>query len=201
MKLSPDYEVVRASILNRSILPAMDSILGELLREETQIITQVVIEAKGTLPTAFATQRSKPKDQTKIQCFECKGYGHAASHCKKRNYYVYCRQTGHIVIECPTCPLRGKGSQAQRGSNHCAYHVTTSTTEGGTEKKTNTTPDSAATPCKLIEGQSQPLTNEIQQLVQNSVNSAINLALSALGISSKDAHLAPIVSPFWIINS
>lgn len=39
MELQSDYEFVRANILNRETDPDKDSVLSELLREETRIIT------------------------------------------------------------------------------------------------------------------------------------------------------------------
>lgn len=49
MKSHPDYEVVRANILNRENYPNMDSILSELLRRETRMITQVILEGQKKL--------------------------------------------------------------------------------------------------------------------------------------------------------
>lgn len=44
MKLWLDYEVRWANILNHSTLPSMDKILGELMQEETRIVTQASLE-------------------------------------------------------------------------------------------------------------------------------------------------------------
>ena len=55
-----------------------------------------------------------------MQCFECKEFGHIASHCKKRNYYVYCNKSGHIVTECRE--LQQKGSNRKK-NNHHAYRA------------------------------------------------------------------------------
>ncbi|KAK3015518.1 hypothetical protein RJ639_005766 [Escallonia herrerae] len=114
MKLCPDYEIVRANILNCGTLPTMDAILGELLREETRIATQATLERKTELDSVFIAKQnmgkwsaSQPKDPSKVQCFECKEFGHVVSHCKKKNSCVYCKQAGHIVTECPEVPQKG----------------------------------------------------------------------------------------------
>lgn len=58
MKLRLDYEVFRANILNRGKTPDMDSILGELLREETHIFTPaLLVEKKESNSVNFYQQR------------------------------------------------------------------------------------------------------------------------------------------------
>ena len=67
MKLWPDYEVAQANILNRFTSPTMDQVLGELLREETIIVTQVSLENKGGELVFFvkwAIDKSSTKDQS-----------------------------------------------------------------------------------------------------------------------------------------
>ncbi|KAK3041741.1 hypothetical protein RJ639_000665 [Escallonia herrerae] len=72
MKLRPDYEIVRANILNRGTLPTMDAVLGELFREETRIAIQATLERKTELDSVFIAKQnmekwsaSQPKDQSK----------------------------------------------------------------------------------------------------------------------------------------
>jgi len=40
MKLRPEFEAVRTSLINRSPVPTLDECLGELLREEQRLATQ-----------------------------------------------------------------------------------------------------------------------------------------------------------------
>ncbi|RVW59566.1 Retrovirus-related Pol polyprotein from transposon RE2 [Vitis vinifera] len=44
MKLRPEYESVRSSLLNRSHVPSLDICFGELLCEEQHLITQAILE-------------------------------------------------------------------------------------------------------------------------------------------------------------
>ena len=44
MKLRPEYESIRSSLLNRSHVPSLDICFGELLREEQRLSTQAILE-------------------------------------------------------------------------------------------------------------------------------------------------------------
>jgi len=111
MKLRPDYEPIRANILNRETLPDIDVVFGELIREETRINTLASMDSSYTIDAAMYTSKGTHKSYTQSsfqksgpQCFECKEYGHIASHCKKRNICNYCKKLGHIIQECNRCP-------------------------------------------------------------------------------------------------
>ena len=41
MKLRPEFETKRAGLFNRNPIPTLDAFLGELLREEQRLATQV----------------------------------------------------------------------------------------------------------------------------------------------------------------
>ena len=43
MKLHPEYESVRSSLLNRSLVPSLDICFGELLREEQRLSNSKVL--------------------------------------------------------------------------------------------------------------------------------------------------------------
>lgn len=85
----------------------MVSIVGDLLREETRLKTQVTIYAKTTnLDAVCLTSRnrsfakSKGEDKNKVQCRFCNEFGHAEAHCKKKNQCNYCKRSGHIILLC-----------------------------------------------------------------------------------------------------
>ena len=44
MKLRPDFEITRSTLMNRHLVPSLDAYLSELLREEQRIITQATME-------------------------------------------------------------------------------------------------------------------------------------------------------------
>ncbi|KAF7121356.1 hypothetical protein RHSIM_Rhsim13G0148200 [Rhododendron simsii] len=200
MKLRSDYENIRGNILNRGTLPTMDMVLGELLREETRIATQAILEGKRTVESVFVAKQGfgKPfqRDLSKTQCFECKEFGHVVSHCKKKNVCVYCKQPGHIITECVEVQQKGGKNFNRKKSNHQAYHVAGVTTDGS---NTDDVKLGVASPTSLQNG--APINDDIRKLVQSSVSSALSSAFSAIGLSGKNSHLSPIINPLWIIDS
>lgn len=193
MKLRPEYEVVRANILNRASDPDMDSVLSEILREETRIVTQASLENKRDADaTVFFANKSKnksfPRDFSKIQCHECKEYGHVASHCKKRNQCTYCKKTGHIISECRLKPQRNDKSKP----NFRAYQAVAA------EPRSDNTAGSSQ--LKGTE-QSSALTDEMKLLVQNTVSSAISSAFSTIGLSGNVSNTHSYLNPIWILDS
>ncbi|RVW89893.1 Retrovirus-related Pol polyprotein from transposon TNT 1-94 [Vitis vinifera] len=114
MKLRPEYESVRSSLLNRSPVPSLDICFGELLREEQRLSTQAILEqshgSSGTTTVAYAAQgRGPPMHSKNLQCFCCKEYGHIAATCPKK-FCSYCKKKGHIIKE---CRIRPQNRQAQ----------------------------------------------------------------------------------------
>ncbi|RVW87652.1 Retrovirus-related Pol polyprotein from transposon RE1 [Vitis vinifera] len=86
MKLRPEYESVRSSLLNRSPVPSLD------------------------ICFAYAAQgRGPPMHSKNLQCFCCKEYGHIAATCPKK-FCSYCKKKGHIIKE---CRIRPQNRQAQ----------------------------------------------------------------------------------------
>jgi hypothetical protein len=88
MKLRPEYESVRSSLLNRSPVPSLDVCFGELLREE-RLSTQAILEqshgSSGPATVAFFAQgRGPPMHSRTLQCFCCKESGHIAANCPKK---------------------------------------------------------------------------------------------------------------------
>jgi len=103
--LRQEFEVIKSNLMNREPVPFLDICVGELLREEQQIITQAVLEQKAQnsapIPVAYAAQgRSEGgRDMSNVQCYSCKGFGHIATTCTKK-FCNYCKKTGHIIKDC-----------------------------------------------------------------------------------------------------
>ena len=105
MKLRPEYEPVRASLVNHDLVASLNACFGELLREEQHLHTQTIMEQARVASTTVASAYSKGKsrDMSKTQCYSCKKYGHIVPHCPHKfcNYY---KQSGHIIKEFPIYP-------------------------------------------------------------------------------------------------
>lgn len=86
---------------------------------------------------------------------------------KKRDYCVYCKKTGHIVSECRIKPPKNDNSK----QNPKDYQALSE------DLKTEVKPKIS----QADRGQVQ-LTDEVKQLVQNTVTSAISSAFS-IGLS------------------
>ncbi|RVW92020.1 Retrovirus-related Pol polyprotein from transposon RE1 [Vitis vinifera] len=102
MKLRPEYESVRSSLLNRSPVPSLDICFGELLREEQRLSTQAILEqshgSSGTTTVAYAAQgRGPPMHSKNLQCFCCKEYGHIAATCPKK-FCSYCKKKTSVIV-------------------------------------------------------------------------------------------------------
>ncbi|KAG5568567.1 hypothetical protein H5410_064416 [Solanum commersonii] len=102
MKLRPEFDPIRANILNRETLPNIDVVFGELISEETHIFWHSWI-----LPaqlTRLCINQSSLFQKSGPQCFECKEYDHIELHYKKRIIWNYCKKPGHIILECNQRP-------------------------------------------------------------------------------------------------
>ncbi|CAL1351945.1 unnamed protein product [Linum trigynum] len=113
MRLRPEFETVRSTLLNQADLK-FDGMLGVLIREETRMRTQAQLDVRpGAGETIFAAsqgsayaadrlqfQRRTPVSE--LECHHCHERGHLKKHCRGWNFCVYCKRTGHIVLDCRT---------------------------------------------------------------------------------------------------
>ncbi len=172
MKLRPDFESIRASLINRDPVPTLEVCFGELLREEQRINTQNIMEqarvASNTVSVAYAAHgkaKGKGRDMSTTECYSCRKYGHIAPHCPEK-FCNYCKKSGHIIKECPTRPPR----------SNKAYQATV--TSGGLQADTSAALQPPA-----------PLTREtVQEMIVS--------AFSALGFQGTGS-----LSTSWIVDS
>jgi hypothetical protein len=99
MKLRPEFKNVLAGLLNRSPVISLDVCLGELLREEQRLATQLVL-AQESVPiemvnVAYSTQ-NRGRMQSQIQCHRCRDFDHILNNCTKK-FSNYCKKEGHII--------------------------------------------------------------------------------------------------------
>ena len=88
MNLQSKFEPVRAALMNRENSPDLDMCIQEVLREKTHLSSTHSLTEE---PKALLTQPAPSSaDETtmfitrgqKLQCYECKKYGHVARDCR-----------------------------------------------------------------------------------------------------------------------
>ncbi|KAK0577730.1 hypothetical protein LWI29_037641 [Acer saccharum] len=173
MKLRPEFESARAGLINRTPVPSLDVCLGELLREEQRLASQLGIaqDAGGTemVNVAYAAH-DKGRYKSPPQCYSCKEVGHIAKHCRKK-FCNYCKKEGHIIKDCRVRPQNRSAP---------AFHTTV---------QSSFVPASSAQPTTVPGSSSNITPEQVQQMIVS--------ALSALGLQGKKYLLS---SP-WLIDS
>jgi len=182
MKLRPEFEHLRASILNREKLPALEVVVSEVLREETRLSSQASMENSLTMDTALAAYKSSSSSANSnkhVQCYHCKETGHIISHCKKRNYCNYRKKDGHIILEC-----RKKSGPRKRSTPHKSFQAMAR--DAGTREPPNP---------KVLDR------NDIYKMIQESLVAALpNATSSALSATYPDKTKLSY-STVWHIDS
>ncbi|CAN0885253.1 hypothetical protein LINGRAHAP2_LOCUS15069 [Linum grandiflorum] len=107
MKLRPEFESIRSQLISANKID-IDAVLGDLVRAEIRLRTQHLIDDSSTATrNVFAANRTQYRPQfgqvsnsAELRCRHCNESGHFLSHCKKRNFCNYCKNHGHIILEC-----------------------------------------------------------------------------------------------------
>ncbi|CAN0838160.1 hypothetical protein LINGRAHAP2_LOCUS2010 [Linum grandiflorum] len=121
MRLRPEYEQVRSRLISDANMD-INTILGELIRAETQFQTQAQLDgqtisnsafaagvaaqfsSKGsfnlTSPSATTQANNSGNTSGSIKCHFFQELGHPQSLCRKRNICSYCKRSGHIIVDC-----------------------------------------------------------------------------------------------------
>ncbi|TXG51144.1 hypothetical protein EZV62_023668 [Acer yangbiense] len=122
MKLLPEFESARAGLINRTHVPSLDACLGELLREEQHLTSQLGIaqDAGGT--------------EMEVE--------HIAKHCSKK-FCNYCKKEGHIIKNCRVRPQNGS-VPAFHTAVQSTFVPASSDQPNVLSSSSNLTPDSAA---------------------------------------------------------
>ncbi|PHT44821.1 hypothetical protein CQW23_13979 [Capsicum baccatum] len=74
MKLHPEFDLICGSLLNREVIPALDVVLPVVLREETTLGTQAVMESTALPSVALLARKSTTIASTRntkrsVQCY------------------------------------------------------------------------------------------------------------------------------------
>lgn len=191
MKLQPEYETVRSNLMSCASLPNVDDCLQELLREEQRLVSKLAIEQQSSTeaPLTYAAKtRPPPRDITKVQCYNCKKYGHYANQCKLK-VCKYCKAVGHVIEVCRKKALH-YASHPYVQSASSAYTATTP--QYASSEFSGSLPfDSSSQPGSSSQTQSPAL------LTPAMVNQMIINALSSMHISGT----GPSLSNTWYLDS
>lgn len=190
MNLRPEFESVRAALMNRETSPHLDTCVQEVLREEIRLQSQHSLMEE---PKAFIAPSAAPAFDEKaliagkgqpLQCFDCKEYGHISRNCKKKKFCNYCKRNGHVISECTRRPpRRNEAPQHRPHLNPTALQT------------------QVAPPADYAASQTIQLT---QEQIQDMINTSVASAFTSMGVSGRynSSSFAASISPSsWYIDS
>ncbi|KAJ9567342.1 LOW QUALITY PROTEIN: hypothetical protein OSB04_003308 [Centaurea solstitialis] len=101
MALRSDFEGLRGTILHRNPLPTVDSVVHELIAEETRLKSSGDKDPKlPSTPAVFAVPQ-RPQNKARVAPDECS----------------YCKQKNHWKSQCPLLLNKGKQQRPQQQQN------------------------------------------------------------------------------------
>lgn len=90
--------------MNRDPVPSIDICLGDLLREEQRLSTQIGMTSERAFSEAVnVAYAAQGRGRNKLQCFNYKEFGHIARNCLKK-VCNYCKKEGHLIKDCTVRP-------------------------------------------------------------------------------------------------
>ncbi|XP_074556888.1 uncharacterized protein LOC141812829 [Curcuma longa] len=107
MKLGPEYESVRGSLLHRDPLPSLDIAMKEISFEATRfaMLRSPTTDSALAVPSSVPTfprkdARKDARSDKSARCRRCPNADHAYTHCPNIECR-YCHQKGHVRQNCP----------------------------------------------------------------------------------------------------
>ncbi|CAN0871895.1 Retrovirus-related Pol polyprotein from transposon TNT 1-94 [Linum grandiflorum] len=190
MKLQPEFESIRASLLHRNIA-SLDAAIGELVREEIRLRSQARLDNQQILSagsdSAFAVGRASNSRPQFHRGHFCNEVGHIQPHCKKRNLCSYCKQSGHIVLE---CKILAKRNSRASGTTTSRANLPTQGSSYAVEPVVSTVAGSMPSSSGLTSADVRRLIAEaLQEVLPSALNSAF-----ATGTTSGN-------TPRWLLDS
>ncbi|CAN0903191.1 Retrovirus-related Pol polyprotein from transposon RE2, partial [Linum grandiflorum] len=195
MKLRPEFETARSQLISANTTD-IDTVLGDLLRVETRLKTQNLIDhpSSDLAGTVFAASRFHQSSQSRprfnstpgdVHCRHCNESGHSQSHCRKRNFCNYCKRSGHIILDCRSRVRNeafkrnlGSGSNSSTGPSKQNFGSPTSATSAFHTQLVDSTVSSVAAPTTNID-------QLVQEALARALPTAIHSAFASLGVTGK----------------
>ncbi|KAL6527325.1 hypothetical protein OROGR_016415 [Orobanche gracilis] len=137
MALRTDFELMRGSILHRTPLPSVDSVVHELLAEETRLKTQT--GKVSTTPNTSVIAASQVSDSSALvaRTFKPPKNRTASYQTMNNQECAYCKEIGHWKNQCPKLKReRATQNQYRSGSGRGNF--------SGGHHQYNTRPNTAA---------------------------------------------------------
>ena len=177
MALRSDFEGLRSNILHRTPLPSVDSVVSELLADETRLKTQT---GKGILPIPSPTVMAVPpyrypaqnqnKSRPRVGFDECS----------------FCKKKGHWKSQCPE--LMGRNSSMQSGHPRQPHRFSPQVSTAAVVPLSQSTPETATL---------ASITEQLQKLLD--VKSHAMSVSSSIGQSiDNESGINPTT---WILDS
>ncbi|GMY18199.1 hypothetical protein FCV25MIE_13438 [Fagus crenata] len=104
MKLRPEFEPVRAVILNQGTKASLDDIIVDLLAEETRLNSLSSSDEPIDTALIATSYKGKGRALSIVQCHFCHEIEHVSKNCRKRNFCNYCKEKGHVLSQCSKRP-------------------------------------------------------------------------------------------------
>ncbi|KAK1355157.1 hypothetical protein POM88_048413 [Heracleum sosnowskyi] len=151
MKLRQDFEPIRATILNHGGSSNVDTILLDLLAEETRLKSLFSHINVHDVALSAAVQKTKARNMSKTECFICHETGHIAIHCSKKKgttgnvstslFCRYCKGEGHLIENCKIRPPRNRSHRAYMSSVSSTSEATGTLNQHPASQSNSPSPD------------------------------------------------------------
>ncbi|KAJ9557693.1 hypothetical protein OSB04_012307, partial [Centaurea solstitialis] len=198
MALRSDFEGLRGTILHRTPLPTVDSVVHELIAEETRLKSSGDKDPKlPSTPTVFAVPQ-RPQNKARVAPDECS----------------YCKQKNHWKSQCPLLLKKGKQQRPQQQQNKApgSFHSPPQFRPPGPTPWAPRPPQFATAAPSPVEHDFQPtgtpppsaLDPQVfeqfkQFLASNPIAMSASMSHSGSGLSSTNTSGIP--SSLWILDS
>ncbi|KAK1398586.1 hypothetical protein POM88_008449 [Heracleum sosnowskyi] len=151
MKLRQDFEPIRATILNRGGSSCVDTILPDLLVEETRLKSLSSHINVHDVALSATVQKAKTLNMSKIECFICHETSHIVIHCSKKKdttgnvstslFCRYCKGEGHLIENCKIRPSRNRSHRAYMSSVPSTSEATRTLNQHHASQSNSPSPD------------------------------------------------------------
>ena len=125
MTLRDEFESIQSSLLHRSLLPKLDTVIKDWISQDAHLDTLRAEKTPPSTNVVLATQVS-PKFALSAQT-SSNSTAQNSSRSSRKNFCSYCKKYGHIISACRR--LQSKQASGQSTASQPARTSSTATTE------------------------------------------------------------------------